>query len=135
MPILVDTGVLYALADRDDDWHARTDRFIAESSEVLLVPSPVIPEVTYLLRTHLGALAEQRFVESLAEGELGVEEPTVADLRRCVAILGQYPAIGFVDAAVVAIAERLRVKTIATTDRRHFTTIRPLHQRAFTLVP
>jgi len=70
MPILVDTGVLYALADRDDDWHARADRLIAESSEVL------------------GALAE-----------------------------------------------RLRVKTIATTDRRHFTTIRPRHERAFTLVP
>ena len=23
MPVLVDTGILYALADRDDDWHGR----------------------------------------------------------------------------------------------------------------
>ena len=41
----------------------------------------------------------------------------------------------FVDAAVVAIAERLEQTTIATLDRRHFSVIRPLHVPAFELVP
>ena len=135
MPILVDTGILYALADRDDAWHRRADRFIGGAAEVLLVPTTVLPEVTYLLRKRLGVLAEQRFVESLAAGELVVEDLTTADLHRCAALLVDYPAIGFVDSSLVAIAERLRIKTIATTDRRHFATLRPKHTRAFALVP
>jgi uncharacterized protein len=35
----------------------------------------------------------------------------------------------------VAIAERLRLTAIATTDRRHFSGIRPRHRASFTLVP
>jgi predicted nucleic acid-binding protein len=40
-----------------------------------------------------------------------------------------------VDATVVAVAERLRVRVLATTDRRHFGAVRPAHADAFTLVP
>ena len=47
----------------------------------------------------------------------------------------RYPEIGFVDASLVAVAERLKIDTIATTDRRHFQIIRPKHTRAFNLVP
>jgi uncharacterized protein len=36
---------------------------------------------------------------------------------------------------VVAIAERLRLASIATTDRRHFAAIRPRHREAFELRP
>ena len=28
MPVLVDTGILYALADRDDDWHGRAVEYL-----------------------------------------------------------------------------------------------------------
>lgn len=47
---------------------------------------------------------------------------------------GDFP-LGFVDAAVVAVAERLDVVEIATIDRRHFAAIRPRHVGAFTLLP
>jgi len=43
--------------------------------------------------------------------------------------------IGFVDASVVAIAERLKISGILTTDRRHFETIKPQHCKEFTLLP
>jgi predicted nucleic acid-binding protein len=46
-----------------------------------------------------------------------------------------YADLGFVDTTVVAIAERLRVPSIATTDRRHFSTVRPAHRDRFVLVP
>jgi predicted nucleic acid-binding protein len=49
--------------------------------------------------------------------------------------LRQHAEIGFVDATLVAIAERLKLTTIATTDRRHFSRIQPAHVRAFTLLP
>jgi predicted nucleic acid-binding protein len=41
--------------------------------------------------------------------------------------------LALVDAAVVAAAERLGAAAIATTDRRHFSVVRPLHVAAFEL--
>jgi predicted nucleic acid-binding protein len=43
--------------------------------------------------------------------------------------------LGIVDAAVGAIAERLRLHEIATLDHRHFSIIRPRHVRSFALLP
>lgn len=43
--------------------------------------------------------------------------------------------IGFVDATVVALAERLDVTDILTTDRRHFGVVKPGHVAALRLRP
>jgi predicted nucleic acid-binding protein len=43
--------------------------------------------------------------------------------------------LGAVDASVVAIAERLGVREIATLDRRHFSVVRPRHADVFSIVP
>lgn len=49
--------------------------------------------------------------------------------------MSKYPAMGFIDASVVATAERLMIETLATTDRRHFSQVHPSHTGRFTLVP
>ena len=135
MPLLLDTGVLYALADADDAWHQRARAHLEENRDLLLVPVTVLPEVSYLLHLRLGPRAEQAFVRSLVQGELAIQPLTEADLKRSLALIERYPDIGFVDATVVAIAERLKLKAIATTDRRHFAKIRPKHVQAFRLLP
>ena len=135
MAVLLDTGILYALADADDDWHDRARSWVEECGELLIVPVTVLPEVTYLLHTRLDARAELAFVQSVAGGELETEELRRPDLTRCVDIMRRYPEIGFVDATVVAMAERLKIVTIATTDRRHFAVVKPRHTKAFALVP
>jgi predicted nucleic acid-binding protein len=135
VPLLVDTGVLYALADRHDDWHARVVGYLGDVEEPLVVPVTVIPEVVYLLHTRLNATAEQAFVRSLVARELDIETLRDQDLMRAAAILERYPEIGFVDASVVAMAERLKVSRIATTDRRDFGRVRPRHVDMFELVP
>ena len=43
--------------------------------------------------------------------------------------------LGAVDAAVVALAERLAVTTVATIDRRDFSVVRPRHVTHFELLP
>ena len=135
MPVLVDTGVLYAAADTSDAWHGRVRRWLERNSEPLLVPVTVVPEATYLLATRLGPDAERALLGSLAAGELGLEQVTRADVARCEALLEDYGHIGFVDASVVAVSERLHVRVVATTDRRHFAAVRPRHVKAFDLVP
>ena len=135
MAILVDTGILYALADADDRWHEPASAWLGAVSELLIVSVTALPEVAYLLHTRLGAAAELAFVQSLAGGELDVEDLRRQDLARASEVLRRYPEIGFVDASIVAMAERLKIETIATTDRRHFQSIRPKHTKAFSVVP
>jgi predicted nucleic acid-binding protein len=133
--LMLDTGALYALADADDEWHPRMREFLSREHQTLLTLSTVIPEAAYLIRTRLGAQVEQEFVASLAAGEIGIENLSQADLERCAELLSQYGFLGLVDASLVAVAERLKLRSLVTTDRRDFRRIRPKHVSAFELLP
>jgi predicted nucleic acid-binding protein len=135
MATLVDTGVLYALADTDDAWHGRAVEWLDGQVDVLAVPVSVIAEVCYLLHARLGTRTERLFVESLARGELAVEALERRDLARAAAVLAKRPELGFVDASIVALAERLGIRRLATTDRRHFAAVRLEGGARLDLVP
>jgi uncharacterized protein len=135
MPLLVDTGILYALADRRDAWHLRVKRYLETTPQTLLAPVTIVPEVAYLLRHRIGVTAERAFVASIANGEVALEELTTRDWKRVEALMSTYELLGLVDASVVAIAERLKLHTLATTDRRDFSIVRPAHIERFTLAP
>ena len=135
--LIIDTGVIYALADRKDDWHAAAASFMSEFRGRLFVPSTVVPEACYLLNTYLGQDAEMGLIQSLINREMVLEHSTSQDLARIAELLKKYhdSNIGFVDASVVALAERLKICGILTTDRRHFETIKPQHCKEFKLLP
>lgn len=77
------------------------------------------------------------FLAEVARGVPPVEHLTLADIARCAELGEQYAdlPLGFVDASVVAIAERLGITTIATIDQRHFRVVRPRSGIPFELVP
>jgi len=100
-----------------------------------LTAATVVPEEAYLIGDRLGAAAESRFIQSIVARELLVEDLKDQDWTRALQVMGESPKIGFVDGSVVAIVERLRLASIATTDRRHFTSIRPRHRDRLDLVP
>lgn len=135
--LVVVTGPLYAIADKDDDLHHRTVRFLETNGDDLIVPASVFPEAAYLLLTHLGSAAERKLLDSVVSGELTVEDLTHTDYRRALELLRRYEnaRFGFVDASVMAVAERLKIPRIMTTDRRDFSIVRPRHCKAFDLVP
>lgn len=136
-PVIIDTGVVYALADRSDIWHKRSVDFMNRFRGRVFVPSPVISEACYLLNSYLGFSAEMAFLNSLINKELHIEHINEGDLLRILDLLNKYSDqnIGFVDASVVAIAERLNIKKVLTTDRRHFLIIQPTHCERFTIFP
>jgi predicted nucleic acid-binding protein len=135
--ILVDTGPLYAMADQDDSWHDRVSAFLNTFPVRLIVPVTVLPEACYLIGAHLGAAAEVEFLRSLQREEIAVEFLKKDDLGRSVAVMDKYAdaGLGFVDASVVAVAERLRIRDVLTIDRRHFSLVRPRHCARFDLKP
>lgn len=89
------------------------------------MPALVVTEVVYLLGTRLGVDAEVRFLGDLAAGNLITEPVAAPDWMRIVELVVQYRdlALGTVDASVIAVAERLGVRDIATIDRRHFSVV------------
>jgi len=103
----------------------------------LVVPTLVIAEVTYLIGTRLGWEPEVRFLGDLAGGSFALEPLHPADTIRIAELVGRYHELplGTIDASVVAAAERLGMDRVATTDRRHFSVVRPAHVESFTLVP
>jgi len=122
MSVLLDTGIVYAYYDRSDRWHTRARTLIMAEERGLILPAPVIPEIDHLLGVRLGAKSRQTFYAGIVEGAyLVVDLPRnayarVADLNRQFDDL----ALGFVDAAIAALAETLGLSRVATTDRRHF---------------
>jgi predicted nucleic acid-binding protein len=137
MTVVADTGVLYALVDANDAWHGRVVHWWERNREPILVPVSVLPEVTYLLQTRIGADAELAFVRSIADGEFQTEALEPVDYDRTVALMEEYSdfPLGFVDASVMAVAERVDARDVLTTDRLRFGAVRPRHARGFRLVP
>lgn len=134
--MIVDAGILYALADADDDHHDAARLILARPDEKL-VPEPVIVETDYLILSRLGVEAELAFLRTLAGRWFSIESPGHEDRLRATELVAQYreARIGYVDAVIVAMAERLGESIIATVDRRRFGSVRPRHVDGFTLVP
>ena len=133
--LILDTGRHYATLDRDDAAYRSCRRLLEEAGELVAVPSPVLVEVDYWIhrRLHPGIL-----VALLDDaGAYRVEDLRLEDYRRVREICDQYADadVGFVDAAVLAIIERLGEPKLATLDRRRFGLLRPRHVRALQLLP
>jgi predicted nucleic acid-binding protein len=88
----------------------------------LILPAPVISEVDHLLGHRIGPRGQLTFSAGIVEGYYLVADlphgayARVVDLNRRFGEL----QLGFVDAAVAAIAETLGLLRVATTDWRHF---------------
>jgi predicted nucleic acid-binding protein len=137
MALLLDTGFLYALLNRAERQHAAVLRVAQTLTEPILLPTPVTTEVAYLLLRDLGPIAVADFAEQLATTSLVLTEPESADYARAAEVIRQYQdaRIDFVDALIVALAERLGIVRILTLDQRHFRLFRPRHCPAFELLP
>lgn len=121
MALILDTGIVYAYYDRSDAWHARAKALLVdESAGGLVLPAPVIPEIDHLLRHRVGNAACRVFYDGLVDGSYVVASVPSEGYARIVALNRQYEELGFVDAAVIAIAEARDLRRVATTDRRHF---------------
>lgn len=120
--IVADTGALVALIDADDRHHGSLRALFEEDPDAWVVPWAVLPEVDYLLATRVGRLAQQAFLADLAEGAYHVEWGRLEDLERARELDARHSSLGLglVDAAVIALAERLGAGAIATLDLRHF---------------
>ena len=137
MTAILDASFLLATANTKDRNHDRVLNVARTISDPLILPIPVIPEVCYLIASRLGHTAMRRFLKHLVAGEIIQEAIDFTDLQRVTEILDEYAdsQLDFVDATIIAIAERRNISRILTLDRRDFTIVRPKHCVSFDILP
>ncbi len=102
-----------------------------------MIPAPVLVELDYFLTRGFGAEPMVRVLADARSGAFTIESLTAGDYERVGELIATYAdlRVGFVDAAVLAIVERLGEPKLATLDHRHFAAMRPRHVGALTLLP
>ena len=137
IPCLMDSGFLYALIDETDSHSRAVKNSLRKVYEEVILPVPAITETAHFVLKNLGAAALANFSENLPEMNVIFETPLAEDYKRAAEILRKYndANIDFVDAVIVAIAERLNITKVLTVDRWHFGTFRPRHCAAFEILP
>ncbi|MGH8968162.1 MAG: type II toxin-antitoxin system VapC family toxin, partial [Actinomycetes bacterium] len=91
--IIVDTNVLVALTDRDDQFHSRCRRWLETTEATLLVPSTVLAEVCYLLDRELGPATEAAFLDDVGttgDHPYQLVDLVDTDLRRMAELVRRY---------------------------------------------
>jgi uncharacterized protein len=134
--LILDTGPVVAALNEGDADHKRCAALLADTND-LLIPSPILVEVDYWLIKLGGTQVWMNFVADIARGAYRLAHPADTDLARAAELESIYHDLdlGFVDASIVALCERLGETTLATLDRRHFSVVRPRHCSHLTLLP
>lgn len=137
MPVVVDTSAVIAMYNRGDRWHEATVRTLSGERSAVYVPQTVVTESGLRASASWTPDRVATLIRGLASSTWRTECLTEQDLERTAEILATYAdsRIDFVDASVVAVAERIGARRIYTLDRRDFSTVRPRHVEAFELLP
>jgi predicted nucleic acid-binding protein len=95
---------MVGLIDKGLDKHKNIKEIAINNENEIIIPSPTIPEICYMLNKKFGPEIELKFIEDIASAELQVEVLEFRDVLRISEIIKKYKSlnIGFVDAAVTA---------------------------------
>ena len=131
--LICDTGALldYLVGSAPDH---KLFRNAIDQARTRYVPGLVLAEVDYFLRDERQAM--QVFMQDLATGAFTYAPPTIGQLARAMDVDRRFAGLGLglVDGSIVALAESLGIRRLATRDVRHFADVRLRDGRAFDLV-
>ena len=131
--LICDTGALIDYLVESAADHGLFRKAI-DQARTRYVPGLVLAEVDYFLRDERRAM--QVFMQDLARAAFTYAPPTLGQLTRAMEVDRRYADLnlGLVDASVVALAESLGIRRLATRDVRHFAAVRLRDGHAFDLV-
>ena len=133
--MLVDAGPLIALIHGGDQHHERCVATFRNIETTLGTVWPVLTEAMYLL--NFSWRAQEALWEMLDRAAvilLSLEEPDRLRMRELMKKYRDLP-MDLADAALVAVAERERIRRIFTLDRRDFQVYRPAKLGRFSILP
>lgn len=133
---LADSGFVIAFVNDSDRRHSEVRPIYFQYPQILL-PRLALVEVVYLVTRDAGIPKAIALLKSLPRSRFELVDATDNDIERAADIMQQYAdsRVDFVDASIMAIAERFNIQTILTIDQRDFRLFRPMHCQSFTLLP
>jgi uncharacterized protein len=137
MTVIADTSFVYSLLNQRDQHYARSTTFYLTDPDDILLPSVALSEIAYLFARLDKDGGAARALAAIRKGRMKIAELTPVDYDRVVEILVKYHGsrIDFVDACLMALAERLKLARILTYDHRDFRLYQPVHVPYFDLLP
>ncbi|MBZ0304769.1 MAG: PIN domain-containing protein [Anaerolineae bacterium] len=135
--ILIDSGFLYELYNKEAAYHEAAREFIRLDKGTRLIPQVILSEVTFLFGRSGGERAVIVFLETLEAARPPLVSVTLEDLKRARQIMATYygAKLDFVDCCIMALSERLNITRVCTFDRRDFSMFRPKHCPFLELLP
>jgi predicted nucleic acid-binding protein len=133
--ILVDAGPLIALIHKDDAHHARCVNTLQSITEPLGTVWPALTEAMYLLS--FSWKAQDALWEMLERGVVELLTLDGRDMSRARDWMKKYKDLpmDLADAALVAVAEREKIRRIFTLNRRDFEIYHPAKLGRFIILP
>lgn len=137
MAVVLDTGPIYSSIDRSDPDHKVVRATLDSAPRPHLVVVTVLVEVDHWLRKYLDVSAMEAFAADLASGRYELTGLEPSDVARATELERIYEdaRLGFVDASIVAVCERIGVTRVVTFDDRHFRMVRPAHCAFLEILP
>jgi predicted nucleic acid-binding protein len=137
MTVLIDTSFLVALMFPRDKHHQKAAAAVSKIDGEGVIPAVVVPELFFMISVRMNYAAAVKSLAVLETLQLTLADLTAVDRQRMDAIMTQYLASRFdyVDVAIMALAERLRIADIYTFDQRDFSQFRPAHRPYLRLLP
>ncbi len=128
---LIDSGPLIALFDRNDKYHLASVKFIKDNNSELVTTLASVTETLHLLDFNRSAQID--FLGWVHAGAVTLETITSDDLRRIKELTIKYSDLpmGFADACLVFLGEKLNINEVATIDRE-FDVYRLKGKKSFT---
>lgn len=136
MATVADTSFVVAVALVTEEAH-QTCVAVYKRQGIIYLPQTTLAEVMYLITREAGNAVAAQFILTLSNTKYRIEALTSEDIQRSGEIVQQYAdsRVDFVDATVIAVAERRNITEILTLDNRDFRMVRPKHHSHFTILP
>lgn len=133
--ILIDTGPVVALFDKDDRYHTQCIEILKEINEPLITTWPVLTECFYLL--NFSWEVQDSLWLFIQRGGIEIYPLEKDFISRCHELMKQYRDLpmDLADATLVALADFLEVPKIFTLDHKDFSIYRLKQKKRFTLIP
>ena len=133
--VLIDAGPLIALIHKDDAHHARCAATLRSITEPLGTVWPALTEAMYLLS--FSWKAQDALWEMIEREAVHLLPLDGRDILRTRELMKKYKDLpmDLADAALVAVAERDKIRRIFTLDRRDFEIYRPAKLGRFIILP
>jgi predicted nucleic acid-binding protein len=114
--VIIDSGPLIALFDKDDHYHHKAIEFIKNFKGQLLSNYAVITEVSHLL--DFSVTVQIDFLQWIFDGSIKIEDITTNDLLRIIELTGKYSDLpmDFADASLVVLCERIKIREVASVE-------------------